>query len=62
MCVKASGVIWEGLNSFPIVEEFEAKRRGIRCAVYFKLLKLTVILPLCFITICKRLGMGHSNF
>ena len=42
MCVKASGVIGEGTDSFPIVEEFEAKKRGIRCAVYFKLLKLTV--------------------
>ena len=38
MCVKASSVIGEGLDSFPIVEEFEAKKRGIRCAVYCKLL------------------------
>ena len=39
---KASGVIGEGLDSFPIVEEIEAKKRGIRCVVYSKLLKLTV--------------------
>ena len=39
--MKASGVIGEGSDSFPIVEEFEAKKRGIRCAVYYKLLKLT---------------------
>ena len=43
MCVKASGVIGEGSDSFPIVEEIEAKKRGIRCAVYIKLLKLTAI-------------------
>ena len=41
MCVKASGVNGEGSDSFPIVEEFEAKKRGIRCAVCCKLLKLT---------------------
>ena len=38
---KASGVIGEGSDSFPIVEEIEAKKRGIRSAVYSKLLKLT---------------------
>ena len=38
---KASGVIGEGSDSFPIVEEIEAKKRGIRCAVHSKLLKLT---------------------
>ena len=43
MCVKASGVIGEGSNSFPIVEEFEAKKRGVCCAVCCKLLKLTII-------------------
>ena len=43
MFVKASGVIGEGSDSFPIVEEFEAKKRGICCGVYFKLLKLTMI-------------------
>ena len=45
MCkrVKASGVIGEGSDSFPIVEEFEAKKREIRCAVYCKLLKLTLL-------------------
>ena len=42
MCVKACGVIGEGSDSFRIVEEFEAKKRRIRCAVYYKLLKLTV--------------------
>ena len=42
MCVKATDVIGEGLDSFPIVEKFEAKKRGIRCAVYFKLWKLTI--------------------
>ena len=42
-CVKASGVIEEGSDSFPIVEEIEAKKRGFRCAVYIKLLKLTPI-------------------
>ena len=40
--MKASGVIVEGSDSFPIVEEVEAKKRGMRCAVYYKLLKLTV--------------------
>ena len=40
-CVKASGVIWKGSNSFSIVEEFKDKKRGIRYAVYSKLLKLT---------------------
>ena len=40
--MKASGVIGEGSDSFPIVEEFEAKKKGIRCAVYSKLLKLTL--------------------
>ena len=39
--MKASGVIGEGSNSFPILEEFEAKKKGIRCAVYCKPLKLT---------------------
>ena len=39
--MKASGVIGEGSNSFPIAKEFEAKKRGIRCAIYCKLLKLT---------------------
>ena len=39
---KASGVIGEGLDSFPIVEEIEAKKRGIHCAVDSKLLKLTL--------------------
>ena len=34
---KASGMIGEGSDSFPIVEEIEAKKRGIRCAVYSKL-------------------------
>ena len=43
MCVKVSGVIGEGSDSFPIVEGLEAKKRGIRCAVYCKLLKLTKI-------------------
>ena len=38
---KVSGVIGEGSDNFPIVEEIEAKKRGIRCAVYSKLLKLT---------------------
>ena len=38
--VEASGVIGEGSDSFPIVEEIEAKKRGIRCAFYSKLLKL----------------------
>ena len=33
---------WEGLDSFPIIEEFEARKRGIRFAVYCKLLQLTV--------------------
>ena len=42
MCVKASGVIGEGSQSFPILEKFEAKKRGIFCAVYRKLLKLTL--------------------
>ena len=42
--MEASGVIWEGSDSFPIVEEIEAKKRGIRCAVYSKLLKLTRML------------------
>ena len=41
-CVKASGVIGEGSDSFPIVEEFEAKKSGIPCAVYCKILKLTL--------------------
>ena len=41
---KASGVIGEGSDSFPIVEEIEAKKRGIRCAVYSKLLKLTLMI------------------
>ena len=41
---KASGVIGEGSDSFPIVEEIEAKKRGIRCAVYSKPLKLTASL------------------
>ena len=41
---KASGVIGEGSDSFPIVEEIEAKKRGIRCAVCSKLLKLTTII------------------
>ena len=40
---KASGVIGEGSDSFPIVEEIEAKKRKIRCAVYSKLLKLTIM-------------------
>ena len=40
--MKTIGVIGEGSDSFPIVEEFEAKKREIRCAVYFKLLKLTI--------------------
>ena len=39
--MKARDVIGEGSDSFPIVEEFEAKKRGIRCSVYCKLLKLT---------------------
>ena len=39
--MKASGVIGEGSDSFPIVEEIEAKKRGIRCVVCIKLLKLT---------------------
>ena len=39
--MKASGVIGGGSASFLIVKEFEAKKRGIRCAVYCKLLKLT---------------------
>ena len=39
--MKASGVIGEDSDSFPIVEEIKAKKRGIRCAVYIKLLKLT---------------------
>ena len=38
---KASDVIGEGSDSFPIVEEIEAKKRGIRCVVYSKPLKLT---------------------
>ena len=37
---KASGVIGEGSDSFPIVEEIEAKKRGIRS----KLLKLTLMI------------------
>ena len=41
--MKDSGVIGEGSHSFPIVKEFEAKKRGIRCDVYCKLLKLTHI-------------------
>ena len=41
MCVKASGVIGEGSDSFHRVEEFEAKKREIRCAVYCKHSKLT---------------------
>ena len=40
MCVKASGVIGEGSDNCLIVEEFKAKKRGICCAVYGKLLKL----------------------
>ena len=40
--MKVSGVIGEGSDSFTIIEEFEAKKRGISCAVYFKFLKLTV--------------------
>ena len=40
---KASRVIGEGSDSFPIVEEIEAKKRGIRCAVYSKPLKLTSV-------------------
>ena len=40
--MKASGVIGKGSDSFPRVEGFEAKKRGICCAVYYKLLKLTV--------------------
>ena len=43
---KAIGVIGEGSDSFPIVEKIEAKKRGIRCAVYSKPLKLTVIYSL----------------
>ena len=39
---KASGVIEEGSDSFPIVEEIDAKKRGICCAVYSKPLKLTL--------------------
>ena len=39
---KASGVIGEGSDSFPIVEEIEAKKRGINCAIDSKLLKLTL--------------------
>ena len=31
---KASDVIGKGSDSFPIIEEIEAKKRGIRCAVY----------------------------
>ena len=41
MC-KANGVIGESSDSFPIVEEYEAKKKGIHCAVYCKLLKLTL--------------------
>ena len=33
MCVKASCVIGEGSDSFPMVEEFEAKKKGIRCGL-----------------------------
>ena len=40
--MKVSDVIREGLDSFTIVKEIEAKKRGICCAVYFKFLKLTV--------------------
>ena len=39
--MKASGVIGKGSDGFPIVWRIEAKKRGIRCAVYIKLLKLT---------------------
>ena len=39
--MKASGVIGESSDSFPIVEKFKEKKRGIRCAVYFKLFKIT---------------------
>ena len=42
MC-KARGVIREGSEIFPIVEEFEVNKREIRCADYCKLLKLTNI-------------------
>ena len=45
--MKASGVIGEGSDSFPIVEEFEVKKRRICCAVYCKLLKLTDSLLEC---------------
>ena len=41
MCVKASGVIGESSDSFPVVKEFEEQKRGIRCAVYYKLFKIT---------------------
>ena len=41
--MKASGVIGKGSDSFPIVKKIEAKKRGIRCAVYYKPLKLTIL-------------------
>ena len=49
MCAKASGVIGEGSDSFLIVEEFEATKRAIRCAVYCKLSKLTQASKDCFV-------------
>ena len=33
------------LGTAAIVEEIEAEKRGIRCAVYCKLLKLTLVKP-----------------
>ena len=40
-CVKASGVTGENSDSFPTVQELEEKKRGIRCAVYRKIFKIS---------------------
>ena len=45
MC-KASGVIGESSDSFPIVQKLKEKKRGNRCllSVYFKLFKINTII------------------
>ena len=61
-------MIGEGSDSFLIVEEMEAKKRGIRCAVCSKLLKLTIprsvsgdakiLLSACNLTLYVRAGFS----